>query len=126
MLSYSGNTEESLSAYQDAVKRKAQIICISSGGKLADWANRDNYPLFIIPGGQPPRTAIGYLSIPLLISLSRLGIIADKTIDLEETHQLLIKKSQLYHPNNNLNLAIELSQKLVDRLPIIYSSSRIG
>ena len=123
ILSYSGNTEESLSAYQDAVKKNAYIICITSGGTLAEWAKRDNFPLFTIPGGQPPRTAIGYLSIPMIIALSRLEIISDKSKELDETYQLLIQKAQLYHPKNNPNPAMELSEKIVNKLPIIYCSA---
>lgn len=122
ILSYSGDTEESLSAYQDAVNRKAQIICVTSGGTLADWARRDNFPLFVIPAGQPPRTAIGYLSIPLFIALSHLGIIANKTKELSETQRLLQLKSQLYRPDNNFNLAEEISQKIQEKIPVIYSA----
>ena len=122
ILSYSGNTEESLSIYQHAAKKKAQIICLTSGGTLTAWAQRDNFPVITIPSGQPPRSAIGYLSIPLIIALHRLGIISDKTTDFEETHQLLLQKAQLFSPENNPNLAIDVSKKLINKLPVVYSS----
>lgn len=58
--SYSGNTEESLSALQDAESRGANIIVISSGGQLAEAAKAKQYPHFILPAGFQPRLAVLY------------------------------------------------------------------
>lgn len=73
--SYSGNTEETLSAYDDARRRGCAIIAVTSGGALAERAARDGVPCVRIPGGQPPRTAMGYLLVPVLDSLGRLGLL---------------------------------------------------
>ncbi len=73
--SYSGNTEETLSAYDDAKKAGAKIICITSGGKLAEQAKADGHSVIIVPGGQPPRTALGYMLIPVLVAAERLNLI---------------------------------------------------
>ncbi|MBV6457417.1 MAG: hypothetical protein HONBIEJF_00526 [Fimbriimonadaceae bacterium] len=73
--SYSGNTEETLSAYADAKGRNAPVVAITSGGKLADLARENGDPLIIIPGGQPPRTALGYLLVPVVVALERIGIL---------------------------------------------------
>jgi glucose/mannose-6-phosphate isomerase len=75
VVSYSGNTEETLSAYSDARKKDCQIVAVTSGGKLAELARRDNVPVIQVPGGQPPRTALGYLLIPVLSACQRLGLI---------------------------------------------------
>lgn len=73
--SYSGNTEETLSAYQDAKQKGATIVCITSGGKLAEWARADGYPLILIPGGQPPRTSLGFLLMPVVVACEAYGLL---------------------------------------------------
>lgn len=73
--SYSGNTEESLSLFDDAKKRGAKIICISTGGKLKEKALASNVPFYAAEPGFQPRMALGY-SLPtlLLIFSELLGI----------------------------------------------------
>ncbi len=73
--SYSGNTEETIASYMAARSRGANIIVVTSGGKLADLAREDGFPLILIPGGQPPRTALGYLLMPVLVACEQLGLI---------------------------------------------------
>lgn len=73
--SYSGNTEETLSAYADAKSKGASILCITSGGKLAELAKADGFPLITIPGGQPPRTALGFLLMPVIVACEKLGLL---------------------------------------------------
>lgn len=73
--SYSGNTEETLSAYADAKSKGCQVIVVTSGGKLAELAQSDGFPLVRIPGGQPPRTALGYLFAPVVFACERLGLL---------------------------------------------------
>ena len=68
--SYSGNTEETLSAYKEAGRRKSRRIAISSGGRLARLADEDHVPLVKMPANasMPPRAALGYsFFIPLLL-----------------------------------------------------------
>lgn len=59
--SYSGNTEETISSHQDAVKRKARVLCITSGGSVKQLAAKRKQPVIEIPGGLPPRAALGTL-----------------------------------------------------------------
>lgn len=73
--SYSGNTEETLSAYAQARTLGARIIVVTSGGKLAEMAQADGNTLIQIPGGQPPRTALGYMFVPVLVVCERLGLL---------------------------------------------------
>lgn len=120
--SYSGHTEESLSCYEEAKARLANIICITSGGELASRARRDGIPIIAIPGGNPPRTALAYLSIPILVLFKRSGIVPHDMIDLDETGQLLIEKANQYAPSNENNRAMVLAQQLIDKIPILYSS----
>ena len=61
VVSYSGNTEEVLSAYKQAVEKKCNIWAISSGGKLAEQCKN----LIKLPKGFQPRAAVGYLFFPM-------------------------------------------------------------
>src|SRR5579862_722957 len=79
--SYSGNTEETLSAYAEAHRAGARIICVTSGGRLAQLAKADGHVVIEIPGGQPPRSALGYMLIPVLVSAERLGLIPEQSFD---------------------------------------------
>ncbi len=78
--SYSGNTEETLSAYADARRRQCRIVAVSSGGELAQRAERDGVPLVRIPGGQPPRTALGFMLVPVLVVAERLDLVAAQDV----------------------------------------------
>ena len=58
--SYSGNTEETLSAYDEALERGAPRVVATTGGALAERARRDGVPVIPLPGGFQPRAAVGY------------------------------------------------------------------
>jgi glucose/mannose-6-phosphate isomerase len=121
--SYSGNTEETLSAFENARAKGASIIGITSGGKLGALCRRYNYPLYKLPGGQPPRTAIGYLFFPLLHALIRIGLVKNIGGEIEETISYLKKKVKEYGPSiTQNNLAHTLTRKLFGFIPIIYGS----
>ncbi|MFQ5751552.1 MAG: bifunctional phosphoglucose/phosphomannose isomerase [bacterium] len=120
--SYSGNTEETLSAYADACKRKAKIVCITSGGALAEMAQANKHPLFLIPMGYPPRAALGYLTVPFLYCLHFAGIISDPEEALLETITLLNSLSKDYHPDIGQNLPKQIAYQLKGKIPLIYAS----
>ena len=61
-ISYSGNTEETLSGLNDAIKNNLDWAVISSGGKLIDLAIENNKEYIKIPEGLQPRAAFGYLT----------------------------------------------------------------
>ncbi|HVT12282.1 MAG TPA: bifunctional phosphoglucose/phosphomannose isomerase [Fimbriimonadaceae bacterium] len=117
--SYSGNTEETLSAYADAKKAGARIICVTSGGKLAELARADGNALILIPGGQPPRTAMGYMLIPVLVAAQRLKLIAEQ--DYEGTFTLLERKAAEWTvEGSDSQRPKELAQALHGNLAVIY------
>jgi glucose/mannose-6-phosphate isomerase len=64
--SYSGATEETLAAYDDAVGRGAPRLVATTGGPLADRARRDRVPVIPVPGGFQPRAAVGYALVSAL------------------------------------------------------------
>jgi glucose/mannose-6-phosphate isomerase len=79
--SYSGNTEETLSAYASAKHMGSKIVVLTSGGKLAELAEKDGYHVIRIPGGQPPRTALGYMAIPVIVACERLSLLPPQNYD---------------------------------------------
>ena len=119
-ISYSGNTEETLSAYQAARKQKLLLMAITSSGKLAVWAKRDRIPLARIPTGIPPRFAVGVQFGALVGMLVRTGLLPTKaqreTLALSKT----LKISQL------LPTSYQLRHFLFGRIPVIYASSRLA
>jgi glucose/mannose-6-phosphate isomerase len=122
--SYSGNTEETIAAHREALKRGAQLLCITSGGTTAALAARHRSPLITIPGGSPPRAALGYSFFPLLIVLSRMGFIRNKQREIRETIALLEEKAPLYAtPDPATNPALQLAELLQGRITVLYSST---
>jgi glucose/mannose-6-phosphate isomerase len=123
--SYSGETEETLSAFQQAKKRKAKIIAITSGGTLLEECKEDGLPFILIPKGFPPRAALGYSFTPILVAMSRLGLILDKTEELEKTSKFLEEKKEEYalEKKKSQNPAKSLALNLYGKFPIVYTST---
>ena len=119
--SYSGNTEETISAYNEAKSRGAQVLAITSGGELAQKAGEDNYPVVKIAGGLPPRAALGYSFSALLAILSRLGFCDDHTAELSDTIAELRNRLKEYDIANISNPALDLANYFHGSLPFIYA-----
>jgi glucose/mannose-6-phosphate isomerase len=111
IVSYSGDTEETLSSYDIAKKRRARIISITSGGKLA--AKDKN--AIIIPSGLQPREALGYLFLPMIVVLSNSKLISNQKGAINEAIKLL-------NPKENTKEAFMLSKKMKNRIPVFYGS----
>ncbi len=122
--SYSGNTEETNTAHREAIKRRAKIICISSNGKTEELAKNKRLPFIKVPGGLPPRAALGYSFFPLLITLTKIGLIKNKAREMKDTVVLLKEKSEEYcNLDPASNKALQLAELLHNRLGVIYSST---
>lgn len=115
--SYSGNTEETLSAMQQAIIKKAQIACVTSGGKVLEIAKQHQFDFIEIPGGNPPRSCIGYSLVQLIQVLILKGF-APKTLmfDLEKSIVLLEKENDAIKKEAQI-----IAQKLTNKLTVIYS-----
>jgi glucose/mannose-6-phosphate isomerase len=75
-VSYSGGTEETLAAWDDARRRGVPRAAVTGGGPLAERAAAEGVPCLRIPPGSPPRAALGWTTVPLLQALSRAGLLA--------------------------------------------------
>lgn len=127
-VSYSGETEETLSSARIALERGAQLVAITSGGALLDLAKKEGLPLIRIPEGLQPRLAVGYLSIPVLIYLSSLGFVYSIEDDIEELIEMLNTKSTEYKSKvpTEKNQAKQLAKQVYGKIPIIYGDSGIS
>lgn len=83
--SYSGNTEETLSAVEEGHKKGAYILAITSGGKLAEFCCQFNYEFILIPSGNPPRTQLAYSIVQLTHFLSELDLIKKEMLNEFDT-----------------------------------------
>jgi glucose/mannose-6-phosphate isomerase len=115
--SYSGNTEETLAAIYDAHNIGAHIIGICSGGELKSFCEKENYDHIIVPGGNPPRTAIAFSIVQLINIFVQLGIIGENNLEeIKLGQQLILKESTPIH-----TIAKELASFLVGKVGVFYS-----
>ncbi|HEV8130389.1 MAG TPA: bifunctional phosphoglucose/phosphomannose isomerase [Acidobacteriota bacterium] len=123
--SYSGNTEETLSAYCAALERKARLIAITSGGELAERARKDGVAVVKIPSGRQPRTAIAYSVFPLLWILRRFGLCMWHGDLVQEVLAVTAAACGRYRPEmeGGLNSAKQIASSLHARIPVIYAPS---
>lgn len=115
--SYSGNTEETIQAMEAALKAKANIACISSGGKISEMAKQNNCALVTIPGGMPPRACLGYSLTQLFFILHAYHLTGDAfKKQLKDSVDLLIKEE-----NEIKKEAESIATFLQNKFPVIYA-----
>jgi len=126
--SYSGNTEETLTAFVEAIRRKCIAITITSGGYLLSFSKKLQLPHVAIPSQLPSRVAIPYLFFPLPVLLERMGILSSREEDIEETIQILKKVGEENSPEipTENNMAKKQALELVKTIPIIYGFRQYG
>jgi len=123
-ISYSGNTEEVLTAFNHALIKGCPTAVVTSGGRLAEEAEKNGVPVLTIPSGLPPRAAIGYLFIPLVRLFSSWGIynVGDEEVSgaVRKMRKLVERYSLEGDPAENL--ALSLARKLYGKVPIVYAA----
>jgi glucose/mannose-6-phosphate isomerase len=120
--SYSGNTEETVSAAGQAAEMGAKIVVISSGGKLKEMADAKGWDYIGIPGGQPPRACFG-LSFPqVLYVLNAFGVISKNfENDLKASVAVLDEHEEAIQVE-----AMAVTEKLIGKIPVIYAANDYG
>ena len=93
--SHSGNTEETLDAFEAARKAECRVIAVSTGGELARRARENNIPVWTFEHAGQPRAAVGFSFGLLLAMFQRLGFIPDQKEALEDAIASM-KRSQLH------------------------------
>ncbi len=123
--SYSGNTEETLAAFEQGKQRGCQIIIATTGGKLGALAVENNYPHVILPAGLQPRAALGYSFGPLLQIMEKLGYVSGQGEIVEATCAYLSVSRKKLGVNiaENRNAARQLAAKLKDKIAVVYAGA---
>lgn len=116
--SYSGNTEETLMAMQQAIKVKATIVCVTSGGKIAEIADKKKMDCILLPAGMPPRACLGYSLVQGLFILQYFGLL--KT-DFKKEINAAIKLLTVSEKDIQKQ-ARTITKKLLGKTPIIYAA----
>ncbi|MBD3348655.1 MAG: bifunctional phosphoglucose/phosphomannose isomerase [Candidatus Eisenbacteria bacterium] len=123
--SYSGNTEETLAAYDAADATGARIACLTSGGEVARLAGERGHDVIRMPPGFPPRAALAFSFVPMLVSLWRLGLAGDPREEIEDAVSVCrdtVARCGLERPVDR-NPAKEIAAWLAGKVPVVYGAT---
>ncbi len=117
--SYSGETEETVAAYNEAKAKGATISCITSGGRIAAAAIADGYNCIIIPGGKPPRSMFGYSSVQVLFTLKAYKLY-NGNFEAEIRNSIDLIHAEIANIRTETK---SIAEKIVSRIPVLYSEA---
>ena len=121
-ISYSGNTEETLSGIADAIENNLDWMVISSGGKLIDIAKKQNKVFIQLPSGLQPRAAFGYLTL----AISKILDLSDGSnfvSQLKEISNYLETLSKLNDESEINKLSLEISESINNKTVVLYAGT---
>ena len=127
-VSYSGDTEETVSMARGAIDAGASVIAISSGGELARLATESGALHLACPGGYMPRAAIGALVAPILSTLGAIGLLTDTDAWLEAAVRQLGRRRDACAPEADApaNPAREIARRIDGTIPLVYGGGALG
>lgn len=120
--SYSGNTEETIAAVEEGIQKGAEICVITSGGKLKDMAEKHNWNIAVVPGGEQPRAMLAYSIIQQLQLLHNYGLSTDTHLKNLKNIPMLIAS----HESEMMDEAMHVAKNLHGSMPVIYADSSFG
>ena len=126
--SYSGNTQETLSMYRQARSVGAKVVVITSGGELGRQAGKDGVPILDVRFAGEPRAALGYTFAAPMAILCRLGLLQDRSADMEESGLVLreLRTSLTSEVPTSQNPAKQLAASLFNRLVVVYGAGLLS
>jgi glucose/mannose-6-phosphate isomerase len=124
LISYSGNTEETLSCMLDAIKKGCQIIAVSSNGILGRVTKALGLPLIELPEMAAARASLPYLFAPLPYMLLKVGLLSAEKVEKEvveaiEVVKKMTKELAIEVPIK-VNMAKKVASKIFGTIPIVY------
>ncbi len=121
LSSYSGETEETLSTFEDAIKKQCKVICVTTGGTLQLVARAKSFPVVSLMEGFQPRFAFAVSFFTLLRILQTLGLIDDQT---EIVNKIIENwKDRSERLSSDSSEAIKLAEKVMGFVPVILSAA---
>lgn len=127
-VSYSGATEETISALEAALRRRCPVLVVTTGGPLREVARRAELPHLVFPGGGQPRAAVGYAVSLLAGVLERTGHLALAADEMEAAAVAAAATLAAIDPAvaTVANPAKQLAWELLDRLPLVVGSGAMA
>jgi len=124
-LSFSGNTEETLAAAEEAYGAGARVVVVTAGGELGRLAHEWGAPVVPVDASIPmPRAGLGAMSVPLLVVLERLGLFDSAGAQIQlAVDQVRRRRDQLAVPGN---VAEHLARRIGRTLPLVYGGGALG
>ncbi len=127
LVSYSGNTNETLGCAQHSIRRGCHIVGITSGGKLEKLCRTKDCPCILLPPGLPPRGAIGYLFSSIAFLLQEMALVRVE----EEIHEARGFIDEVQHGwaanvETKENEAKTIAKLIEKRTPTIYGHTHYG
>ena len=122
-ISYSGNTEETISCLISAIKRSAKVVGLGSGGRIEDFFKKYELPFYPVLSGYQPRACFPLLFFPLLKILDKLGIYSFDQQALDETIAVFKEIREKLDPKvlTEKNRAKKIAQDIFNHIPVIWS-----
>jgi len=127
--SYSGNTAETIQAYNNARKNNCKVVCFTNGGKLKEMAQDDNITVFELPTVSQPRLAVFASLKALVCLLIELSLVTETDMrrELEDAADFLDTQKVAWAPEwQKNNLAQDIAKELANKEVIIYTSPLLG
>jgi glucose/mannose-6-phosphate isomerase len=127
ITSYSGNTEETLSALDDAIYLGCNIMVVTGGGALLEKARARGFPAVVVPGGLQPRAALGYLTLPAAVVMEKMGLTQGFVkVAYEAVDHLKEKRDEWGRLSpTGRNFAKQLALRLRGKVPVVYGTDGI-
>jgi glucose/mannose-6-phosphate isomerase len=125
---YSGDTAETLELFEEAVVRGCRIVPVTSGGALARRANELDLGCVMLPGGAPPRAAIGWSLLATLGALESIGVLPSLAADLDEAVAEIDAVAATDGPDSPLavNRSKVLARSIGERTPVVWGAEGIA
>ncbi|MBI2909260.1 MAG: bifunctional phosphoglucose/phosphomannose isomerase [Chloroflexi bacterium] len=122
--SYSGNTEETLSAFRQALDSPAKKLAITTGGQLRELCDGAGVPVLTFDYPSEPRSALGYSFIPLVGVCQKLALLPNKSRDVGEACAVLEELCGALDERSPMasNAAKQLASRLLGRLIVVYGA----
>ena len=126
--SYSGNTEETVSAFTASLQTPAKKLVLTTGGELKQLVEKESIPIFLIDYQSLPRAAFPHSFVPLVGVFRELGLLSDKSADMKQALQTLdqLAKDLAETTPSVFNPAKQLATKLWGHLVVIYGAEALS
>lgn len=124
IVDYTGKSQIAMRNLRDAKHRGAQVVCIATGGKLLESANKEEVRAIKIPPGQPGRSAIGYLLVPIIATIEKYGVAEGQIEQLSHGIKLMknVREMLRFETSTARNTAKQIAEALSDRIIGIYGA----